>query len=59
MHAAKMGLKPEKLVTILWGDWGYDAKSRRAVKIKKGQTGKHIPLFIQVISNLASALPIA
>ena len=48
LHAAKMGLKPEKLVIILWGDWSYDAKTKRAVKIKGQHSSKQVPLFIQV-----------
>lgn len=48
LHAQKMGLKPDRLVTILWGDWTYDAKSKRAVKMKSGHLTKHGPLFVQV-----------
>lgn len=48
LHAAKMGLKPEKLLPILWGDWGYDARTKRAVKIKANTPSKFTPLFIQV-----------
>lgn len=48
LHAPKMGLKAERLGTILWGDWTYDTKSKRAIKLKKGHTGKQVPLFVQV-----------
>lgn len=50
MHAPKMGIKPEKLASIMWGDWAYDAKTKRAVKIKRSNAGKHTPLFVQVQS---------
>lgn len=48
MHAPKMGIKPEKLAGIMWGEWAYDAKNKRAVKIKRSNAGKHTPLFVQV-----------
>ena len=54
LHAAKMGLKPEKLVTILWGSWWYDAKTKRAVKIKQAHSTKQTPLFVQVSAAICT-----
>lgn len=48
LYAEKMGVKAEKLEPIMWGDWTYDSKSKRAVKLKKGSKAK--PLFVQVCS---------
>lgn len=47
MYAAKMGIKQTRLAKIMWGDWAYDAKNKRAVKIKRSQMHKQKPLFVQ------------
>ena len=47
MYATKMGMKQAKLASIMWGDWAYDPKNRRAVKIKRSQLQKQKPLFVQ------------
>lgn len=49
MYASRMGIKQDKLASIMWGDWAYDAKSKRAVKLKRASKLK--PLFVQVSSH--------
>lgn len=47
-HAAKMGCKAAALERALWGDYAYQPKSKRIVRIKQEQYGSLKPLFVQL-----------
>lgn len=46
--AAKMGCKAGALQRALWGDFAYQAKTKRIVRIKNDQIGRLKPLFVQL-----------
>lgn len=46
--AAKMGCKAAALQRALWGDYAYQPKTKRIVRIKSDQAGRAKPLFVQL-----------
>jgi hypothetical protein len=46
--AAKMGCKAEALRRALWGDFAYQPKTKRIVRIKSADAGRAKPLFVQL-----------
>ncbi|PRW32859.1 ribosomal S5 Elongation factor G III V family [Chlorella sorokiniana] len=48
MYAAKMGCKAAALQRALWGDFAYQPKTKRIVRIKSDQQGRAKPLFVQL-----------
>ncbi|KAK9830922.1 hypothetical protein WJX81_005694 [Elliptochloris bilobata] len=48
LYAAKMGANPKALARTMWGDYAYQAKARRIVRIRPEQQGKAKPLFVQL-----------
>lgn len=46
LYAAKLGCNAKALTQALWGDFAFNAKTKRIVKIKPEQQQK--PLFVQV-----------
>jgi len=49
-YADKLGCNASGLEQALWGDYAFQAKTKRIIKIKPDQTHKHKPLFVQVRS---------
>lgn len=47
-YADKLGCKASGLEQALWGDYAFQAKTKRIIRIKPDQTHKHKPLFVQV-----------
>jgi len=47
-YADKLGCNAAGLEQALWGDYAFQAKTKRIIKIKPDQTHKHKPLFVQV-----------
>ena len=47
-YADKLGCKASGLEQALWGDYAFQAKTKRIIRIKADQTHKHKPLFVQV-----------
>ncbi len=47
-YADKLGCNASGLEQALWGDYAFQAKTKRIIKIKPDQTRKHKPLFVQV-----------
>lgn len=47
LYAAKMGANQEALGRAMWGDFAFQAKSKRIVRIRPQQQGKAKPLFVQ------------
>ena len=54
--ASKLGVNPDKLAGILWGDWAYDSKTKRAVNLRHKKDSKLKPLFVQVIQTISDQL---
>ncbi|GAB4820198.1 hypothetical protein N2152v2_007244 [Parachlorella kessleri] len=48
MYAAKMGCKASALERALWGEYAYQAKTKRIVRIQQSQYGTVKPLFVQL-----------
>lgn len=48
MYAARMGCKAEALCRAMWGDYAYQPKTKRIVRIKADARGKLKPLFVQL-----------
>ena len=46
--AAKLGCKASALQRALWGDYAYQPKSKRIVRIRGEQQGRAKPLFVQL-----------
>lgn len=53
-YADKLGCNASGLEQALWGDYAFQAKTKRIIKIKPDQTHKHKPLFVQVRSFFLS-----
>ena len=53
-YADKLGCNASGLEQALWGDYAFQAKTKRIIKIKPDQTHKHKPLFVQVKSLFLS-----
>ncbi|KAL0045602.1 hypothetical protein WJX82_010973 [Trebouxia sp. C0006] len=47
-YADKLGCNAAALEQALWGDYAFQAKTKRIIKIKPDQTHKHKPLFVQL-----------
>ncbi|DBA75465.1 TPA: hypothetical protein ACH3X1_010720 [Trebouxia sp. C0004] len=47
-YADKLGCNAFGLEQALWGDYAFQAKTKRIIKIKPDQTHKHKPLFVQL-----------
>ena len=47
LYAAKMGANQEALGRAMWGDFAFQAKAKRIVRIRPQQQGKAKPLFVQ------------
>ncbi|KAA6422007.1 MAG: Ribosomal S5 Elongation factor G III V family [Trebouxia sp. A1-2] len=47
-YADKLGCNAAGLEQALWGDFAFQAKTKRIIKIKPDQTHKHKPLFVQL-----------
>ena len=47
-HAVKMGCKAAALQKAMWGEYAYQAKTKRIVRIKGDQQGRAKPLFVQL-----------
>lgn len=47
-YAEKLGCKASGLEQALWGDYAFQAKTKRIVRIKADQAHKLKPLFVQV-----------
>jgi ribosome assembly protein 1 len=43
-----MGCKAASLQRALWGDYAYQPKTKRIVRIKASQQGRMKPLFVQL-----------
>ena len=56
LYAAKMGANPRALARAMWGDFAYQAKSKRIVRIRPEQHGKAKPLFVQARPSTGRAL---
>ncbi|KAK9794308.1 hypothetical protein WJX73_002877 [Symbiochloris irregularis] len=48
LYAAKMGCNASALTQAMWGDFAFNAKTKRIVRIKAEQQGKLTPLFVQL-----------
>ena len=46
--AAKMGCRAAALQRALWGDYAYQPKTRRIVRIRGDAAGRAKPLFVQL-----------
>ena len=55
LYAAKMGANPRALARAMWGDFAYQAKSKRIVRIRPEQHSKAKPLFVQARSTTVCA----
>ena len=47
-YADKLGCNASALEQAFWGDFAFQAKTKRIIKIKPDQSHKHKPLFVQV-----------
>ena len=56
LYAARMGANPRALARAMWGDFAYQAKSKRIVRIRPEQHGKAKPLFVQARPSAGRAL---
>ena len=54
-YADKLGCNASGLEQALWGDYAFQSKTKRIIKIKADQAHKHKPLFVQV-STAGAAL---
>ena len=54
LYAAKMGANPRALARAMWGDFAYQAKTKRIVRIRPEQHGKAKPLFVQACPSTAA-----
>ncbi|KAK9824164.1 hypothetical protein WJX72_008216 [[Myrmecia] bisecta] len=48
MYAAKLGCQASGLAKALWGDYRFDPKTKRILRIKADQLHKAKPLFVQL-----------
>lgn len=48
LYAAKLGANADTLTQAMWGDFAFNAKTKRIIKIKPEQQHKLTPLFVQV-----------
>lgn len=48
MYAAKLGCKAAALQRTLWGDFAYQPKTKRIVRIRGELAGRAKPLFVQL-----------
>ena len=48
MYAAKMGCKAAALQRALWGDYAFQPKTKRIVRIRGELAGRATPLFVQL-----------
>ena len=59
LYAGKLGIKADRLAGVMWGDWAYDAKTKRVAKMKRSQLQKQRPLFVQVKTfNTGAVVPL-
>lgn len=58
-YADKLGYNASALEQAFWGDYAFQPKTKRIIKIKPDQAHKHKPLFVQVCiqSPLPACLP--
>lgn len=57
-YADKLGCNVTALEQAFWGDFAFQTKTKRIIKIKPDQTHKHKSLFVQVcIQSLQPAQP--
>ncbi len=49
MYAEKLGAKPEALVRALWGEYSFQPKEKRVVRIRRQGEGKLKPMFVQFV----------
>ncbi|KAL3134116.1 hypothetical protein ABBQ32_008537 [Trebouxia sp. C0010 RCD-2024] len=47
-YADKLGCNASALEQAFWGDYAFQAKTKRIIKIKPDQAHKHKPLFVQL-----------
>lgn len=50
-YADKLGCNASALEQAFWGDYAFQAKTKRIIKIKPDQAHKHKPLFVQVCAE--------
>ena len=48
LYAVKLGCKAATLQRALWGEYAYQPKSKRIVRIRGEQQGRLRPLFVQL-----------
>ena len=57
LYAAKLGANPRALERAMWGDFAFQAKARRIVRIRPEQQGRAKPLFVQARRAPRAPLP--